>query len=156
MVSKALILMVAAKFNWYTTNHHVGQGHATNFITKIAGTMKIRCDTAPAGMAKTALLHSVIKLHHKNMLWLVAPGFDSVLHCTHEYQRFLNDVKTAKETRSVDPRMKNHEGRIYLTRKAIKHRIMDLMVPLGVIGSFLYHKCPSSTASASPLISVRN
>ena len=86
------------------------------------------------------------------MLWLVAPGFDSVLDCTHEYQRFLNDVKTAKETRSVDPRMKNHQGRIYLTGKAIKHRIMNLMVPLGVISSFLHHKCPSSTGSASPLI----
>ena len=176
MVSKALTLMVAAKSNWYATNHHVGQGHATNFITKIAGTMcpfmqanensisetakstvweighwvstnlcmnlmamrtgarvsahpsgssvgtailaddlKIRCDAAPAGMAKAALLHSVIKLHHKNMLWLVAPSFDTVLDCAHEYQRFLNDVKTAKETRSVDPRMKSHEGRVYLT-----------------------------------------
>ena len=217
MVSKALTLMVAAKFNWYTTNHHVSQGHATNFITKIAGTMcqfmqtnkisisetarstvweighwvsthlcmnlmamrtgirvsahpsgssvgatilavdmKIRCDAAPAGMAKAALLHSVIKLHHKNMLWLVAPTFDTVLDCAHEYQRLLNDVKTAKETRSVDPRMKNHEGRIYLTGKSDKHRIMDLLMPLGVIGSFLFHKCPSSTMPASPLISVRN
>ena len=72
------------------------------------------------------------------------------------YQRFLNDVKTAKETRSVDPRMKNHEGRVFLTGRANKHRIMDLMVPLGVIGSFLYHKCPSSTMTASPLISVKN
>lgn len=33
---------------------------------------------------------------------------------------------------------------------------MDLMVPLGVIGSFLFHKCPSSTMTASPLISIRN
>lgn len=39
----------------------------------LADNMKIRCDAAPAGMAKAALLHSVIKLHHKNMLWLVAP-----------------------------------------------------------------------------------
>ena len=98
----------------------------------LADDMKIRCDMAPAGMAKAALLHSVIKLHHKNMLWLVAPGFDSVLDCAHEYQRFLNDVKTAKETRSVDPRMKNPEGRMYLTGKGNKHRIMDLMVPLGL------------------------
>ena len=217
MVSKALTLMVAAKFKWYTTNHHVGQGHATNFNTKIAGTicqfmqtnessisetarstvweighwvsthlcmnlmamrtrirvsahpsgsavgsailaddMKIRCDAAPAGMAKAALLHSVIKLHRKNMLWLVAPQFDQVLNCAYEYQRFHNDMKTAKQTRSVDPRMRNHEGRIYLTGKPDKHRIMDLLVLLGVIGSFLFHKCPSSTMTASPLISVRN
>ena len=33
---------------------------------------------------------------------------------------------------------------------------MDLLVPLGVIGSFLFHKCPSSTMTASPLISIRN
>ena len=217
MVGKSLTLMVAGKFNWYMTNHHVGQGHATSFITKIAGTMcpwmltnessisetarttvweiehwvsthlcmnlmamrtgmrvsahpcgssvgsailadnmKIRCDAAPAGMAKAALLHSVIRLHHKNMLWLVARQFDQVLDCAYEYQRFLDDVKTAKQTRTVDPRMKNHEGRMYLTGKPDKHRIMDLLVPLGVIGSFLFHKCPSSTMTASPLISVRN
>ena len=52
--------------------------------------------------------------------------------------------------------MKNHEGRVYLTGKSEKHRIMDMMVPLWVIGSFLFHKCPSSTMTASPLISVRN
>ena len=217
MVGKSLTLMVAGKFNLHMTNHHVGQGHATSFITKIAGTMcpwmltnessisetarttvweiehwvsthlcmnlmamrtgmrvsappcgssvgsailaddmKIRCDAAPAGMAKAALLHSVIRLHHKNMLWLVARQFDQVLDCAYEYQRFLDDVKTAKQTRTVDPRMKNHEGRMYLTGKPDKHRIMDLLVPLGVIGSFLFHKCPSSTMTASPLISVRN
>lgn len=217
MVGKAFTLMVTGKFNWYTTNHHVGQGHATNFITKVAGTtcpfmsrnentilelarttvwkishwvsthlcmnlmlmrtgmhvsahpcgssvgsailaddMKIRCDAAPAGMARAALLHSVMKLHHKNMLWLVALQFDQVLDCAFEYQRFLNDVKTARQTRTVDPRMKNHEGRMYLTGKPEKHRIMDMTVPLGVIGSFLFHKCPSSTMTASPLISVRN
>lgn len=33
---------------------------------------------------------------------------------------------------------------------------MDLLVPLGVIGSFLFQKCPSSTMTASPLISIRN
>ena len=31
-----------------------------------------------------------------------------------------------------------------------------MLVPLGIIGSFLFHKCPSSTMTASPLISVRN
>lgn len=39
------------------------------------------------------------------------PAFDTVLDCAHEYQRFLNDVKAARQTGSVDPRMKNHEGR---------------------------------------------
>ena len=210
MVGKALTLMVAGKFNWYQTNHHVGQNHATNFIIKIAGNtcpfmatnensisetaksavwemshwvsthlcmnlmamrtgkrvsahpcgssigtailaddMRIRCDAAPAGMARAALLH-------KNMLWLVAPSIDQVLDCASEYQRFMNDVKVARQTRTVDPRMSNHEGRVYLTGKAEKHRIMDMVVPLGVIGSFLFHKCPSSTMTASPLISVRN
>ena len=217
MVGRALTLMVAGKFNWYTTNHHVGQTHATNFIVKVAGTicpfmstnessmseiakstvweishwvsthlcmnlmsmrtgmrvsahpcgssvgtailaddMKIRCDAAPAGMARAALLYSVMKLHHNNMLWLVAPQFDQVLDCASEYQRFLNDMKTAKQTRSVDPRMKNHEGRMYLTGRPEKHRIMDMLMQLGIIGSFLFHKCPSSTMTASPLIFVRN
>lgn len=217
MVGGALTLMVAGKFNWYTTNHHIGQTHATNFIIKVAGTicpfmstnennisetakstvweishwvsthlcmnlmsmrtgmrvsahpcgssvgtailaddMKIRCDAAPAGMDKAALLHSVMKLHHKNMLWLVAPQFDQVLDCASEYQWFLNDVKVAKQTKLVDPRMRNHEGRMYLTGKPEKHRIMDMVVPLGIVGSFLFHKCPSSTMTASPLISVRN
>ena len=90
------------------------------------------------------------------MLWLVAPQFDQVLDCVYEYQRFLNDLRTAKQTRTVDPRMWNQEGRMYLTGKPDKHRIMDLLVPLGVIGSFLFHKCPSSTMTASPLISARN
>ena len=217
LVGKALTLMVAGKFNWYQTNHHVGQNHATSFIVKIAGNtcpfmstnegsisetaksavwemshwvsthlcmnlmsmptgksvsahpcgspigtailaddMWIRCDAAPAGMARAALLHSVMKLHHKNMLWLVAPSIDQVLDCASEYQRFMDDVKVARQTRTVDPRMRNHEGRVYLTGKSEKHRIMDMMVPLGVIGSFLFHKCPSSTMTASPLISVRN
>ena len=34
LVGKALTLMVAAKFNWYQTNHHVGKNHATSFIVK--------------------------------------------------------------------------------------------------------------------------
>ena len=37
LVGKALTHMVAGKFNWYQTNHHVGQNHATSFIVKIAG-----------------------------------------------------------------------------------------------------------------------
>ena len=209
--------MVAAKFNWFQTNHHVRQNHATSFIVKIAanscpfmqnsensisesaksavweighwvsthlcmnlmamrmgkrvsahpsgspiGTanladdMKIRCDSAPAGMARAALLYSVMKLHHKNMLWLVAPQIDQVLDCAAAYQQFMDDVKLAKIAKTVDPRMRNHEGRVYLTGKADKHRIMDMTVPLGVIGSFLFHKCPNSTMTASPLISVRN
>ena len=217
LVGKALTLMVATKFNWYQTNHHVGQNHATSFIVKIAantcpfmqnsehsisesaksaiweighwvsthlcmnlmamrtrkrisahpsgspiGTanladdMKIRWDSAPAGMAPAALLYSAMKLHHKNMLWLVAPDVDQVLDCASAYQQFLNDVSLAKATKSVDPRMRNHEGRMYLTGRGDKHRIMDLTVPLGVVGSFLFHKCPNSTMTASPLISVRN
>ena len=54
MVSKALTLMVAAKFNWYTTNHHVGQGHATNFITKIAGTICTFMQTNESSISETA------------------------------------------------------------------------------------------------------
>ena len=91
----------------------------------LADDMKIRCDAAPAGMDKAALLHSVMKLHHKNMLWLVAPQFDQVLDCASEYQWFLNDVKVAKQTKLVDPRMRNHEGRMYLTGKPEKHRKMN-------------------------------
>ena len=201
LVGKALTLMVAGKFNWFQTNHHVGQGHATSFIIKIASAtcpfmsnnensisetakhaiweishwisthlsmnlmnmrtgrrvaahpcgspfgkatladdMKICCDSAPAGMAKAALLHAAMKLYHKNMLWLVAPGIEQVLDCAAEYQRFLDEVKAARLTMSVDPRMKNHEGRFYLTGKVDKHRVMDIPVPLGIIGSFLFHK----------------
>ena len=152
LVGKTLTLMVAAKFNWYQTNHHVGQNHATSFIVEIAantcpfmqnsensisessksaiweighwvsthlcmnlmamrtgkhvsahpsgspiGTahlaedMKIRCDSAPAGMARAALLYSAMKLHHKNMLWLVAPQIDQVLDCASAYQQFMDD-----------------------------------------------------------------
>ena len=54
MVSKALTLMVAGKFNWYTTNHHVGQGHATNFITKIKGTMCSFMQTNESSISETA------------------------------------------------------------------------------------------------------
>lgn len=122
----------------------------------LADDMQIRCDAAPAGMARAALLHSVMKLHHKNMLWFVAPAIDQVLDCAAEHQRFMDDVKISRQAKTVDPRMKKHEGRVYLTGKAEKHRIADMMVPLGVIGSFLFHKCPNSTMTASPLISVRN
>ena len=31
-----------------------------------------------------------------------------------------------------------------------------MVVPLGLIGSFLYHKCPTSTLTASLLVSVKN
>ena len=122
----------------------------------LADDMKIRCDSAPAGMARAALMYSAMKLHHKNMLWLVAPEIDQVLDCASAYQQFMNDVTLAKATKSADPRMRNHEGRMYLTGRGDKHRIMDLTIPLGVIGSFLFHKCPNSTMTASPLISVRN
>ena len=214
---RALTLIIASKFNWFTTNHHVGQGHATTFITKMAmnsckmmqGTetsisetakdaiwevghwasthlcmnlmgmrtgvrvaahpsgspidtaklaedMKLRCDAAPAGMAKAALLFSAIKLYHRNMLWLVAPGFEDAMACAVEYQRFLDDVQKAKRDKAVDPRMRNHEGRMYLTHRGDKTRIMQIAVPLGLIGSFLFHKASSSTMTASPLISVKN
>ena len=59
MVSKALTLMVTTKYNWYTTNHHVGQGHATNFITKIAGTMCPFMQTNESSISETA----------KNTVW---------------------------------------------------------------------------------------
>ena len=214
---KALTLIVAAKFNWFTTNHHVGQGHASTFINKMAmnshkmmqGTetsiteaakdaiwevghwasthlcmnlmgmrtgvrvaahpcgspidtaklaedMKLRCDAAPAGMAKAALLYSAIKLYHRNMLWLVAPGFEDAMACATEYQRFLDDVQKAKRNKSVDPRMLNHEGRMFLTHRGDKTRIMQIVVPLGLVGSFLFHKASASTMTASPLISVKN
>ena len=39
MIGKALTLMVATKFNWFQTNHHVGQGSAIHFIHKIASTI---------------------------------------------------------------------------------------------------------------------
>ena len=102
--------------------------------------MKIRCDTAPACMAKASLVHATMQLHHKNVLWLVAPGCDKILECASEYQQFLDDVKATKLENRVDPRVKNHEGRIYITGKSEKMRIMDMIVPLGLIGSFLYHK----------------
>ena len=214
---RALTLIIASKFNWFTTNHHVGQGHATTFINKMAmnsckmmqGTetsitetakdtiwevghwvsthlcmnlmgmrtgvrvaahpsgspidtarlaedMKLRCDAAPAGMAKAALLYSAIKLYHRNMLWLVAPGFEDAMNCAVEYQKFLDDVQEAKRNKAVDPRMQNHEGRMFLTHRGDKTRIMQIAVPLGLIGSFLFHKASSSTMTASPLISVKN
>ena len=162
MISKSLTLMIEAKFNWYQTNHHVGQGHGTNFISKIASTMcpwmqtsenaisdiarstiweighwvstylsmnlmamrtglrvaaspcgnpvgsviladdmKIHCEAAPAGMAKATLLHAVMKMHHKNVLWLIVLGCKLVLACAQKYQLFLDDVRDAKETRAV-------------------------------------------------------
>ena len=106
----------------------------------LADDMKIRCDAAPAGMAKAALVHATMQLHHKNVLWLVAPGCDKILECASEYQQFLDNVKATKLENRVDPRVKNHEGRIYITGKSEKMRIMNMIVPLGLIGSFLYHK----------------
>jgi len=90
------------------------------------------------------------------MLWLVAPGFEDAMNCAVEYQKFLDDVQRAKRNKAVDPRMRNHEGRMYLTHRGDKTRIMQIAVPLGLIGSFLFHKASSSTMTASPLISVKN
>ena len=122
--------------------------------TVLADDMKIRCDLAPAGMAKAA--HATMQLYHENVLWLVAPGCNQILDCASAYQQFLDNVNSAKLENRVDPRVKNHEGHIYLTGKSEKTQIMDMIPPLGLIGSFLYHKCPTSTMTASPLISVKN
>lgn len=103
-----------------------------------------------------ALLHAVMKMHHKNVLWLMAPGCEQILDCTAEYQNFLDDVNSARLVNDVDPRVKNHEGRFFLTGKSEKHKVMDMAIPLGLIGSFLYLKCQNSTMTSSPLISVKN
>ena len=107
-------------------------------------------------MAKAALAHTTMQLHHKNVLWLVAPGCDQFLDYASAYQQFLDNVNSSKLENRVDPRVKNHEGHIYLTGKSEKTQIMDMIPPLGLIGSFLHHKCPTSTMTASPLISVKN
>ena len=122
----------------------------------LADDMKIRCDAAPVGMVKAALVHATMQVHHKNVLWLVAPGCDRILDCAATCQELLDDVTSSKLAKRVDPRVKNHEGRIYLTWKSEKTVIMDMVVPLGLVGSFLFHKCPTSTLTASPLISVKN
>ena len=54
MVGRALTLMVAGKFNWYTTNHHVGQIHATNFIIKVAGAICPFMSTNENSISETA------------------------------------------------------------------------------------------------------
>ena len=59
MISNALTLMVATKFNWYQTNHHVGQGNATHFKHKIASTMCLWMQSTENNITEVA----------KSMIW---------------------------------------------------------------------------------------
>ena len=213
--TNVLTIILATKFNWYTTNHHVGQSHATKYIVKAVTTTyrgastgpdtihesikdsvwkvghwasthlclrvmdmrtgvrvvvhpagsglgkvvlsadyRVRCDGAPAGMAKVALVHTTIMLHRSNHMWLLAPSLRSIINCHDVYRDHLAEVKRCREQKLVDPRCKNHEGGNYLTGGKPKTAIAFTLAPLGVIGSFLFWKFPNSTLTASPLIST--
>ena len=72
----------------------------------LADDRKIRCDSVPAGMAKAALVHATIQVHHKNVLWLVPPRCGQILDCPAAYHDFLMDVNEFKAAKRVDPRVK--------------------------------------------------
>ena len=213
--TQVLAVILATKFNWYTTNHHVGQTHATKYICKVvtttyrgAGTgpdsihesvkdtvwkvghwasthlclrimdmrtglrvavhpagsglgkvvlspdYRVRCDGAPAGLAKVALVYNTIMLHRGNHMWLLAPDLRSIITCHDEYVKHLEEVKTCRGAKKVDPRCKDYEGGSYLTGGRAKTIIATTAAPLGVVGSFLFWKQPNSTLTASPLIST--
>ena len=79
--------------------------------TKLADDMKIHRDAAPAGMAKAALVHATMQIHHKNIMWLGAPGCEKIRECVNAYQDFLDEVAVCRRDFKVNPRCKNHEGR---------------------------------------------
>ena len=213
--TQVLTVILATKFNWYTTNHHVGQNHANKYICKVVTTTyrgagngpdsihesikdsvwkvghwasthlclrvmemrtgvrvavhpagsglgkvvlspdyRIRCDGAPAGLAKVALVYATIMLHRGNHMWLIAPDLRSIITCHDKYAKHLSEVKECRDAKKVDPRCKNHEGGNYLTGGKKKTIIASTVAPLGVVGSFLFWKQPNSTLTASPLIST--
>ena len=206
-----LTIIIASKLNWFTTNHHVGQGYATKYICKVinntykwcanaeagiseaaknaawkvghwasthlclrilemrtgvwvivhpaasplgavflSADYKVRCESAPAGLAKVALVHANLTLFRNNTMWMLAPKFQNILDCFLAYKEYLQEVVTCREKRMVDPRCKDHEGGRYLTNRVDKTGVLSMVAPLGVVGSFLFWKQPSNTLAASP------
>ena len=90
----------------------------------------------------------------RNNMWMLAPKFENILECFMAYSDHLREVVTCKEGKMVDPRCKDHEGGRFLTNGVAKTAVSSMLAPLRTLGSFLFWKQPSSTLSASPLIST--
>jgi len=89
-------------------------------------------------------------------MWLTAFGVTQVQECVSNFRQFLNKVAAFKELKKVNPRCRNHKGRAYLVGSSTRIKIVDVVVTLGLIDSFLYLKAPQSTLTSSPLIMVHN
>ncbi len=80
--------------------------------TILGDDMKVQWDTIPVGMAKIALVYATMSLHHSNQMWLTAFGVTQVQECVSNFRQFLNKVAAFKELKKVNPRCRNHKGRI--------------------------------------------
>ena len=61
--SKALTVLIATKINWFCTNHHVGQGKASRYISKVVSTTYSWASTGDGGIIDKAR-ESVWKVGH--------------------------------------------------------------------------------------------
>ena len=116
------LVMMGMRMGVWVCSHNGGSLLGT---TILAENMRVRCDSALAGMVKHALVYSAFNMHRNNPIWLVALGMGALLAMCEEYKRHLAEVREARENYAVDPRCKNHEGRRYLIMKSEKTLIME-------------------------------
>jgi hypothetical protein len=119
--------------------------------TNLASDFVARADSLPAGTAPYAVVHATLKEFSTNKAFTVAPYAKEMAEAAQLIQDLLDEAKTARTNRTVDPRLAYHMDAAYLTGS--QRKTYTTPAPIGTVGSFLFNLKASSSLTSSPLIS---
>ncbi len=119
--------------------------------TNLASDFVARADSLPAGTAPYAVIHATLKEFATNKAFTVAPHAKEMAEAAGLIQSLIDEAKTARNNRTVDPRLAYHMGAAYLT--GVQRKTFTTPAPIGTVGSFLFNLKATSSLTSSPLIS---
>ena len=124
------------------------------FAINLADDFKIRVDCPPAGIAKYAILSSVMTMHGQDLMWAACQSIGLIHQVFKAYKSFMNLVKRQQALKLVDERAKSHVGKAYIAGEVSTYAWPCPVeaVPLGAIGSYICNIWPTTTLANTPLL----
>jgi hypothetical protein len=110
----------------------------------------IRASSAPARLAAPYFIYQTLLKFSSNPVWLATPQMPRLLQIVKDVKALVQQAETSRTSGAVDQRIYYHVGASYLTNG--QRKVMEGSMPLGIIGSFLYHLHTAHTLTRSPLI----